>query len=152
MTSAVVDTNIIVAGVLTKNPRSASRGVIDQLFAGAFELLLSPAALMEIQHVLALPRMQAIHQLTDEDMRGLCRALEVQSRMLSGAVEVSPAITRDVSDTKWVALALKGDADYLVTRDRRHLHRLRTIGRTKIVTAHAFLQALSSAAIPRIEN
>ena len=88
MTSAVIDTNIIVAGVLTKNPRSASRGVIDQLFAGAFELLLSSEALLEIQHVLALPRMQAIHQCTDDDLQQFCRALEICNRMLSGTVEM----------------------------------------------------------------
>jgi uncharacterized protein len=143
MTTAVVDTNIIVAGMLTQSPRSASRELIDRLFAGDFELLLSTAALAEIQHVLALPQMQAIHHLTDDEIQQFCRALAVRSRMLSGNVEVSPAITRDISDTKWIALAIEGDADFLVSRDRRHLNRLKTVGRTQIVTAHAFLKSLA---------
>ena len=143
MISAVIDTNIIVAGLLTENSRSASHQVIDRLFAGDFDSLQSTASLAEIQHVLSLPQMQAIHQLSDNEIQQFCRALTVRSRMLSGAMHVSSAITRDVSDTKWVALALEGDADYLVTRDRRHLNRLKTVGRTKIVTAHAFLKALS---------
>ena len=34
--------------------------------------------------------------------------------------QIPPSITRDLTDIKWVALALDGDADYLVTLDRRH--------------------------------
>jgi len=31
------------------------------------------------------------------------------------------SLTRDMTDTKWLALAIKGSANYLVTNDRRHL-------------------------------
>jgi len=41
--------------------------------------------------VLALPQMQAVHQLTDDDLQRFCRALEVRSTMLSGSVEVADA-------------------------------------------------------------
>ncbi len=142
MVSAVIDTNILVAGILTANPRSASRRVIDGLFSGAYDLLLSPTILQEIQDVLTLPRLQSVHRLTADQIQRFCHSLQVRGRMFSGTREVSAALTRDVTDTKWVALALEADADYLVTRDRRHLHRLRTVGHTRIVTAHQFLQQL----------
>ena len=142
MPSAVVDTNVIVAGVLTSNPHSASRSLIDRLWSGQFTLLLSPDALLEIQDVLQLPRLRSLHRLTDDDIRRFCRALEVASRMLVPTEIVSPAVPRDVTDTKWLALALHAHADYLVTSDRRHLHRLRRVGRTRIVTPAAFIREL----------
>ena len=142
MLSAVVDTNVVVAGVLSSNPTSASRALMDRLRAGKFVLLLSPEALLEIEEVLALSEMKAIHGLTDDEIRMFCESLQVGSRMVSGTTPVSPALTRDVTDTKWVAIAVEGDADYLVTKDRRHLHRLKTVGRTKIVTPRKFLKAL----------
>ena len=147
MVNAVVDTNVIVVGVLTNDPYSASASVIDRHRNGEFLLFLSPPALLELQEVLAFPRLRAIHHLTDEEIRRFCRRLEVHhSRMFSGTIPVSPAITRDVTDTKWVALALEAQPDYLVTNDRRHLHRLRTVGRTQIVTPRAFIRELDRRA------
>ncbi len=142
MPNAVVDTNVIVAGVLTSNPRSASRSLIDRLWSGEFTLVLSPDALREIQDVLQLPRLRALHRLADDDILHFCRALEIVSRMLVPSETVSPAVPRDATDAKWLALALQADADYLVTSDKRHLHRLRRVGRTRIVTPAAFLRAL----------
>ena len=39
-------------------------------------------------------------------------------------------------------VCLEADADYLVTNDRRHLHLLRKVGRTQIVTPRKFLSEL----------
>jgi putative PIN family toxin of toxin-antitoxin system len=144
MPAAVVDTNVLVAGLLTSSPRSANRKLLDCFRRGDFTLLLSPAALQEIQQVLALPQLRVIHHLTDDEIRLFCLGLEFaeNARVVAGARPVSPSVTRDVTDTKWVALALDGDADYLVTNDHRHLHRLRKVGRTRILTPHKFLVAL----------
>ncbi len=144
MVSAVVDTNVLVAGVLTSSSRSASRRLLDRHRRGDFALFLSPAALKEIQQVLVLPSLRAMHQLTDDEIQLFCLRLEfdTNTRVLAGTLPVSPAVTRDVTDTKWLALALEAEADYLVTKDRRHLHRLRKFGKTRIVTPHKFLQAL----------
>ena len=91
MIRAVIDTNIIVAGVLTKSPRSSNRRVMDRFFAGDFELCLSRSTLAEIQHVLALPQMRKIHRLTDSDIKRLCRAMAVRSRVFVPTAAVSPA-------------------------------------------------------------
>jgi len=143
MLSAVIDTNIIIAGALTKHQRSASRQVTRRLLAGQFEMLTSAAAIEELQHVLMLPKIRAEHLMAEDITREFCEALLSRSRLLPGTTPVSPALTRDITDTKWISLAIEGDADYLVTRDMRHLHRLKKVGRTKIVTAHAFLQILT---------
>ena len=142
MLSAVVDTNVIVAGILTAFSNSASHLLLNRLWKEEFLLVCSPAALLEIAEVLAHPEMQKIHRLRDAEIRAFCQALEIRSRMFVGTRPVSPTVTRDVTDTKWVALAIESVADYLVTFDRRHLHRLRKVGQTRIVTPHKFLQAL----------
>lgn len=55
---------------------------------------------------------------------------------------VPAGLTRDVTDTKLLALADEANADYLVTNDRRHLLRLGRFGRTKIVTPAQFIRSL----------
>jgi predicted nucleic acid-binding protein len=54
-------------------------------------------------------------------------------------------LARDITDTKFLDLALAADADYLVTNDHRHLLPLKIIGRTRIVTPHKFMLALRHA-------
>src|SRR5207247_1831141 len=131
--SAAVDTNILVQGAIAGHPRSASKQVVDALFAGQFLLLLSRDTLLEIQQVLADDAVRAKHGWTDAQIEQFCRAVEVRSRLIEPTTPVPASLTRDVSDTKWVALAIDGKADYLVTNDRRHLQRLRIIGQTKVV-------------------
>jgi predicted nucleic acid-binding protein len=50
-----------------------------------------------------------------------------------------------VTDTKFVALAIDGQADYLVTHDQRHLGRLKKVGQAKVVTPAKFLMALQQS-------
>jgi predicted nucleic acid-binding protein len=61
MIAAVVDTNMLVSGAIASHPNSASKGVVDAIFAGSFLLLLSRETLFELQRVLA-----------DEEIRGTC--------------------------------------------------------------------------------
>ena len=68
--------------------------------------------------------------------------------MITAAVDTNILVCGAITDTKWVALVLDGGADYLVTCDRRHLQRLRTIGRTKVVGPAAFLRVLEQAQRP----
>jgi putative PIN family toxin of toxin-antitoxin system len=145
MKSAVVDTNVVVAGVLSSSPRSACRAVLDRCRVGDFQLVLSPETLREIAEVLAHPDLRAIHGMADSDIRRFCRALQVASRVFPGQLAVPPTVTRDLTDTKWVALALESGADFLVTNNRRHLHRLKAIGRTRIVTPARFLRELAKS-------
>lgn len=145
MLSAAVDTNILVAGAITGHRKSASKQVVDALFAGQFLLLLSRDTLLEIRQVLADEAVRARHGWTDAQIDQFCQALELRSRLIEPATPVPASLTRDVTDTKWVALALDGQADYLVTNDRRHLQRLRTIGQTQVVSPAVFLRALHQA-------
>jgi hypothetical protein len=145
MTTAVVDTNILVRGAIAAGRRSPSKRVVDAFFAGRFVLILSRETLLEIRRVLAQPDVRAKHGWSEDKISRFCRALEVGSRVLDPMTRVPASLTRDVTDTKWLGLALDGDADYLVTHDNRHLLRLKKVGRTLIVRPHVFLQALRAS-------
>jgi putative PIN family toxin of toxin-antitoxin system len=142
MIAAVVDTNILVRGAIASHPNSESKSVVDAIFAGSFLLLLSPETLLEIQRVLADEQIRGLHGWSDQLILSYCRALEVQGRVMETTTVVSPSLTRDGTDTKFVALAIDGQADYLVTLDRRHLGRLKTVGTAKVVTPAKFLLVL----------
>lgn len=143
--SAIIDTNVLIAGISTANPRSASAAVVDRLFADRFVHFASLESLTEIYEVLRLPTVRAIHKLTDEKIDLLFAALEAESTLLEPVGVVAASLPRDLTDTKWLALAAHADADYLVSNDRRHLLRLKKFGRTAIVTPAVFLRELDRA-------
>lgn len=134
--------NILVRGAIASHPNSASKSVVDAIFAGSFLLLLSRETLFEIQRVLSEEEIRTMHGWSDELILSFCRALEVKGRMLETTTVVPASLTRDVTDTKFVALAIDGQADYLVTLDRRHLGRLKTAGKAKVVTPAKFVMIL----------
>ncbi|MGH7134434.1 MAG: putative toxin-antitoxin system toxin component, PIN family [Pirellulales bacterium] len=140
--SAIIDTNALVAGLITNNPRSASAALIDALLAGRFTHFASKESLAEAKDVLRILGGRDYHPFTEEQIDRFCLGLELNSSVLQPTVAISPAIPRDRTDAKWLALAMQSDADYLVTNDRRHLLRLRRIGRTQIVTPAAFQREL----------
>lgn len=143
--SAIIDTNVLIAGISTANPRSASAAVVDRLFADRFVHFASLESLTEIYEVLRLPTVRAIHKLTDQKIDLLFAALEAKSTLLEPVGVVAASLPRDLTDTKWLALAAHADADYLVSNDRRHLLRPKKFGRTAIVTPAVFLRELDRA-------
>jgi uncharacterized protein len=143
MITAVIDTNILVRGTISSNPKSASKQVIDALFVGAFSLILSPEAIQEILRVMTDPAILQKHDRPIEEVLSFCHALQIISRVFEPTTKVDSSLTRDVTDTKWLALALDSHADYLVTADRRHLLRLRQFGATKIIGPRQFLKTLT---------
>jgi len=145
MLSAILDTNVFIAGLLSTHARSASRELVDRHLRGDFTLFSSPEAMLELAAVLSLPKLLVVHGLSIEQIHRLSRALESarNTRLFEVTTVMPPSITRDATDTKWLALAVETDADYLVSLDRRHLLRLKTVHRTKLVTPRAFLNALN---------
>ena len=61
MISAIVDTNVLLRGVISHAPKSASKQVLNALFAGRFLLLLSPETFQELRRVLEQEDIRALH-------------------------------------------------------------------------------------------
>jgi putative PIN family toxin of toxin-antitoxin system len=110
---AVIDTNIWVSALL--NPFGFP-ATLRRFFAeGAFQSVISESILLELAEVLNRPRIKDKYGLTVEDIRELIILIEERSEhvMLSGDVSVC----RDKDDNLIIETALKGQAQYIVTRD-----------------------------------
>jgi putative PIN family toxin of toxin-antitoxin system len=143
MTKAVLDTNILVQSLIG-SAQSASARVLDAFYDGRFCLTYTSQTVDELIEVLAVPHIRNRHGLSDDEILEFVASLLVraESFQIEDIRSVSADIPRDVTDTKFLALAIHCNADYLVTNDRRHLLRLRQYGRTQIVTPAEFLRQL----------
>jgi putative PIN family toxin of toxin-antitoxin system len=142
MISAVLDTNVFVQAIIGP-VRSSSARVLDEYAARRFNLLVSKDTAAELHHVLCHSSVRRRHFMTEAEIARFVPALLRHARVHEPEHVVSPRLPRDVSDTKMLDLALATAADFLVTNDRRHLIRLKSIGKTLIVTPAKFLVALS---------
>ena len=142
MTTAILDTNVLVQSFISSR-RSASVRTLEACYDGRFRLVYSPDSLDEVLDVLMLPQIRDRHGMNDTELLDFIASLLVDADRFSGAAQVSAEITRDVTDTKFLALAAESAADYPVTNDRRHLLPLKQYGETRIVTPSQFLRKLS---------
>ncbi len=109
---AVIDTNVIVSGLL----RSAGAPAVT-LTAGedhAFLWITSPPLLAEVERVLKRPHIRRV--LSDE------RTTKFLTDLIELAIIVDPTerldVSRDADDNRVLEAAVAGSADYIVTGDR----------------------------------
>jgi predicted nucleic acid-binding protein len=119
--------------------------VLDAYYDQRFRIAYTAATVDELIDVLNLPRIREMHGFSDDEVLIFVASLlaGAEPYPIEAAGAVSADIPRDLTDTKFLALAKSADADKLVTNDRRHLLRLRRFGRTQIVTPAAFLRELA---------
>jgi len=136
---AVLDTNQYVSMAIKAG------GTADRLLAAwreeRFVLLLSPPILDEIVRVLRSPRLRRLIRLTAPELNGLMESLLLDAELTPGRLAVD-VVTRDPSDNMFLACAVEGRADYVVSGDDDLL----TLGSYQgipIVTAAEFLRILA---------
>ena len=66
--AAVIDTNVLVAGLLTNDAASPTARILDGMRRGAFPFLLSESLLAEYREVLLRPKIRARHGLAAGDI------------------------------------------------------------------------------------
>lgn len=141
MIRVILDTNILVQAAIG-SPRSASTRALKAYDEGKYLLVLSPALIDELLTVLLLPQIRARHGWSDDQVLRFVLSLLPGAVIYPGQQPVSATLTRDVTDTKLLALAAEAGATYLVTNDHRHLLRLDHYQQTRIVTPARFLREL----------
>jgi len=141
MVTAILDTNVFVRAAL--RPGSPSARVVDAYLDGTFQLVLSQALLQELLTVLLLPEIREVHGWSDDKVLRFVMNLPAAAVVYPGQAPVPASLPRDVTDVKFLSLAQEADADYLVTKDGRHLLRLKKYRRTRIVTPTQFLADLA---------
>jgi putative PIN family toxin of toxin-antitoxin system len=132
----VLDTGILIAALITTDTPAA---LIYQAWRKKrFELVTSEWQLDEFRRVSRYQKLRRF--LRPAEAGNLVNGLRYQATVLETlpTVELSP----DPDDNPLLAMAKTSDADYLVTGDKADLLSLDTIGRTHIVTARQFVEAV----------
>ena len=142
--SAVVDTNLLVSGLLGK--KGPPHALLEAWYHGAFNLLVSPVLREEYARVLPSPKFQRTYGLTPEEVADLLTLIALRSVEVTPTAHLPVAI-RDPKDTMVLAAALGGAADYLVTGDEDLLVLAGDprLGTLKIVSVRAFLDLLEGS-------
>jgi uncharacterized protein len=113
--AVIVDTNVVVAGLLTGNDASPVARILDGMLAAAFPFVVSEALLAEYRTVLVGPGLRKLHGLMVAEVETLLTDIARHAIVLT-PVATSPA--PDPGDQLlWELLAAKSDL-LLVTGDK----------------------------------
>lgn len=133
-TVVIVDTNVVVAGVLTASDTSPVARVLDGMLRASWPFVVSEALLAEYHAVLVRPGLRRRHGLTAAQVELLLTAIAQHAVVLHPA-KAAPA--PDPGDQMlWDLLSARSDL-LLVTGDKRLIQDPGTNGR--IVTPSTFL-------------
>ncbi|HOW47841.1 MAG TPA: PIN domain-containing protein [Rubrivivax sp.] len=113
--AVIVDTNVVVAGLLTGNAASPVARILDGMLAAAFPFVVSEVLLAEYRTVLVRPGLRKLHGLTVTEVETLLTDI-AQHAIVPAPGAGSPA--PDAGDQLlWDLLAAKPDL-LLVTGDK----------------------------------
>ncbi len=137
MIRAVVDTSVLIRYLI--KPSAAIRELIEVQWLGdEVQMVIAPELIEELEGVLNRDYIQAL--IRPEEARILLDAIYLKAEILP-ALGTVPSYTRDPKDDKFVACALAGSVNYLVTEDRDILV-LKVVGDVHVVTPYDFGRAI----------
>ena len=113
----IIDTNVVVAGLLTGNSQSSVAQTLDGMLAATFPFALSEALLAEYRAVLVQTNLRKLHRLTVAEIDFLLTDIAQHAIVLMPAA--SELSAPDPGDQLlWNLLAVRADL-LLVTGDKR---------------------------------
>lgn len=144
MTLAVLDTNVHLQSLIG-SPMAASAKVLEAYFAGQFQIAFSEKTIDELLSVLSMPSIRKQLGRTDDEVLDYLCAVTATAIVLKhvDSQGITADIPRDISDVKFLALAVAVGADFIVTNDRRHLIPLKIFRGIPIVLPAEFLARLA---------
>ena len=113
--AVIVDTNVVVAGLLTANDASPVARILDGMLSAAFPFVVSEALLAEYRTVLVRPGLRKLHGLTVAEVETLLTDIAQHAIVLA---PVAAPLAPDLGDQfLWELLAARADL-LLVTGDK----------------------------------
>ena len=135
--AVIVDTNVVVAGLITRNDTSPVARVLDGMLGAAFSFVLSEALLAEYRAVLVRPVLRKLHGLTVAEVEEILTDLAQHAIVLAPMPTPPAPLAPDPGDQLlWELLAAKADLA-LVTGDKLLLKDAGMRGR--VISPHAFI-------------
>lgn len=137
MPRAVLDTNVLVSGLIS--PAGSSARLLIELHAGAFELVVSPTLLAELGEVLRRPKFR--RYVAEPEIDAYLEFIRRESIVLNDPEPSPQPLGIDPDDEYLIDLARAGLVDALVSGDE-HLLSLR--GSVPAMSPREFLESLES--------
>lgn len=135
---AVIDTNVLVSGIIS--PKGAPRKVLESARRGLFEVVSSASINHEIFDVLHRDYIYTRYNLTEGIIDEISAFLYEGAILTDDRYAISK-VRKDPEDNKFIACALEGEADYIISGDD-HLLGLKHYRGLQIVWARDFLKVL----------
>ena len=134
MIRAVIDTSVLIRYLI--EPSAAIKELIEKRWLGTeLQMVTAPDLIAELENVLGRAYIQTL--IRPEEGEAILDAITLKADVLPPLGPV-PAYTRDPKDDKFIACALAGDANYVISEDKDMLV-LAVVGDVRIVTPYDFL-------------
>jgi putative PIN family toxin of toxin-antitoxin system len=114
--AAIIDTNVVVAGLITSMAVSPVARILDGMIEARFPCVISELLLHEYRRVLLRPKIVKLHGLTATDVDGLL--LEIAHHAIVLTTVPAPPAPDPGDQHLWALLAARPDL-ILVTGDKR---------------------------------
>ena len=137
MIRAVVDTNILISALITKKP-SSPRQVFNLIKSENFLLVTSPTILEELEDVISREEIVKLHQRTSKQIEEILKEIVETSYIVPGLISVE-VVKEDPDDDKFIAAAIEGQADYIISGDKPLLN-IKEYHGIKIVSPTDFIK------------
>jgi len=140
MLKVVLDTNVIVSGVITDS--GAPFDIIRRWRNGEFAIVVSEPILQEIDKVLHYPKIKNKRRLTDQNIGNVLKQLRNYSINTPSDVNLE-VVPEDPADDKFISVAVEAEADYIISGDR-HLKDLNSYRGIRILSPNEFIRMLDA--------
>ena len=132
--AVIVDTNVVVAGLLTGNDASPVARILDGMLVAAFPFVVSEALLAEYRAVLVRPTLRKLHGLTVAEVDAILTDLAQHAIVLTPVK--APTAPDPGAQLLWELLAARADL-LLITGDKLLLRDAGMQGR--VISPQAFV-------------
>jgi putative PIN family toxin of toxin-antitoxin system len=137
--AVIVDTNVVVAGLLTGNAASPVARILDGMLAATFPFVVSAALLAEYRTVLVRPALRKLHGLTVAEVEALLTDIAQHAIVLVPMpVPGAPPAPDPGDQLLWDLLAARAEL-LLVTGDKALLADRGM--RSRVVTPLSFVES-----------
>ena len=141
MIRAVVDTNVLISALISKKP-SPPLNIYNLLKSADFLLITSPAILEELEEVINRKTIIKLHKRSQQQIDEILQEIAETSYIVPGMISVE-AVKKDPDDDKFIAVAIEGKADYIVSGDKPLLN-IKEYMRIKIISPKDFMRLLKT--------
>jgi uncharacterized protein len=115
VTPPVIDTNVVISGLIGREPGSPTAVILDAMLGGRFTYLLSLDLLAEYHRVVRRPAIRRRHGLTDAEVDVILTELALNGTLMDAAPSTAPLPDED--DRHLWALLETAAGSVLITGD-----------------------------------